>query len=226
MVRIYYYLLAVVMAALLFCGTGVAVRAACAQDSVPEDRLSEWNGLSAQERDQLRSSLTTWKQMSQDDRERVLENYKKFKLFPDEQQRKIMENYNRYMRMDPLERKVVRERYKKWNMMSPEQRNLLTSRYDMLIKMRPEDQTQFFENYDIWLRLTADQKEKLFSQWNILTEDEKKLLLTQEQGTVTPKQQREEFKKVIEKMRQNQLERKRIRNEKKAAETQTTPVTK
>jgi len=197
MVRIY-YLLAVVVGTLLVCAPGFAGRAAFAQDAAPGDRLAEWNGLSEQERELLRASLKTLKQMSPDDRERVLENYNKFKLFPQEQQSKIIENYNRYMSMDAMQRKVVRERYKKWSKMSPDQQNLLNNRYQKLMNMRPEDQAKFFQNYDVWQRLTSEQKDKLFSQWNLLSEAQKKLLLQNQHSTKSLQQKRDEFKAIMQ----------------------------
>jgi hypothetical protein len=200
MVRLY-YVLTVAMVALLLCGPGFAGPTAFAQDTVPADRLSEWNGLSAQEQDQLRTSLNTWKQMSPEDRARVLENFKKFKLFPVEQQRKIMENYNRYMSMDALQRKVVRDRYKKWNMMSPEQRNVLSTRYQMLLKMQPADQSKFYENYQTWMRMTAQEQANLLSQWNTLTEAEKKLLT--QQGKLLSKERLDEIKNNLKNIREN-----------------------
>jgi hypothetical protein len=187
MIRLY-YVLAVFMAALLVCGPGFAGRTAFAQDSVPADKLSQWNAFSEQERDQLRGSLKAW-------------NYTRFKAFAPEERRKVMENYNRFMSMDALQRKVVRDRYKKWNMLNPEQRNVLSNRYQMLLKMQPADQSKFYDNYQTWMRMTAQEQENLLSQWNSLTDAQKKLL--NQPGKMLSKERLDAIKKDLKTIQEN-----------------------
>jgi uncharacterized protein YfbU (UPF0304 family) len=200
MVRLY-YALAVFMAALVLCGPGFAGRTAFAQDSVPADKLSQWNAFSEQERDQLRGSLKAWKQMSDADRQRVLDNYARFKAFDPEERRKVMENYNRFISMDALQRKVVRDRYKKWNMLSPEQRSVLSNRYQMLLKMQPADKSKFYDNYQTWMRMTAQEQENLLSQWNSFTEAQKKAFT--QQGKLLSKERLDTIKKDLKTIQEN-----------------------
>ncbi len=88
--------------------------------------------------------------------------------------------------------------------------------------MRPQDQAQFFENYDVLQRLTAEEKEKLFSEWNILSDAEKQLLRMQEKSQQSVQEQRQQFREILKKLRQQRLDRKRLGNDKTATGTEPT----
>jgi len=65
-------------------------------------------------------------------------------------------------------------------------------------------------------RLTAEEKEKLFSEWSILSDAEKKLLIMQEKSEQSLQEQRQQLREILKKLREQLLERKRLRNDKTA----------
>jgi hypothetical protein len=110
------------------------------------------------------------------------------------------------VRLDATQKKVIMERYKKWTDMSPEQQELLRKRYQMLLNMHPEEQTKFYENYETWKRLTADQKQDLLGTWNALTPSRREALVNKYQQAFSPERM-EAIKRVLKKIRKEQLER-------------------
>jgi len=171
-----------------------------------QDNTAKWKALAPEEKERLRQTYRLWKDLSNDEQQKILSNYKKFKSFSSDEQHRILQNHKHFMRLDSAQRKVVMERYKKWMNMSPEQQELLRKRYQMLIDMHPEEQTKFYENYETWKRLTSDQKQDLLGTWNSLTLSRREALASKYQQAFSA-ERIEEVKRVLKKIRKEQLER-------------------
>lgn len=198
-----------VLLAFLFAwnGTGLPSKV-FADDPESSDKITKWKALSNEDKERLRQTYRLWKDLNDDDKQKIFENYKKFKSFSKDEQNKITKNYSHFNNMDSTQRKVLLERYKKWLNMSPEQRELLKKRYQILLNMHPEDQTKFYENYETWKRLTADKKQDMLATWSAMSPSQQQGLLNKYKGAFSLERQ-EEIKRILKKIRKEQLERNR-----------------